>query len=67
MKRIVLTPKEPLLAFDYQSVLFKQFIKNSIVGMEVGAGEEIELSILGSNTVFQVSTVEPPETDSVAE
>ena len=54
MSRVVLTPKDPLLSFDYKSVLFRQFIKNSIAGMEVAVGEEIELTILGGTAVFQV-------------
>ena len=67
MKRIVLTPKDPILAFDYQSVLFRQFVKNSIVGVEAGAGEEIELTILGGTAVFLVNAVEPPDATSITE
>ena len=56
-----------MLGFDYSSVLFRQFVRNSIVGLEVGVGEEIELAVLGGTAAFNVIEVEPKDATPVSE
>ena len=64
MKRVILAPKVPLLSFDYDSLLFKQFLRNSLSDPIQPKGT-IAVEVMGDKVEFVVKEVQPENETSI--